>query len=141
MKKKGREEPPFLVTVGPTGPVPKGFLHCNACGGDGKDNQDRRRKCDVCRGKGHYSPADIDDRHARNRKMCREDCGRRHISQVKLWPNGYGETIKTARLRVEKTLDDIKKTYPDLYYRLTGKTPPRTNLTKVSKKKKLKPRN
>ena len=39
--------------------IPPNHRHCNACGGDGRDCQDRRRRCKVCRGKGYWNAEDI----------------------------------------------------------------------------------
>ncbi len=75
MPKKLQTKP---IAYDPTRRGPEGHRWCMACDGDGRSGHDRRKKCEVCQGKGYWNAQDIDQYHASRPRLCREQCGKAH---------------------------------------------------------------
>ncbi len=58
--------------------IPFGHFTCNMCEGTGRDLSDSKLLCVICKGKGYYSPQDIDDYHRLNPEICGFACGEQH---------------------------------------------------------------
>lgn len=53
-----------------------------ACDGEGRNQENRRKKCEVCKGKGHWNSQDIDNYHKKYPHVCKSSCGEEHFSPV-----------------------------------------------------------
>ena len=60
--------------------IPVGHFACNGCGtsGEAYDDDGIVIDCEVCKGKGYYSPKDIDDYHKAYPEICKLSCGHEH---------------------------------------------------------------
>jgi hypothetical protein len=84
--------------------LPAHHRWCNACGGDGRACQDRRRKCEVCVGKGYWNAEDIAAYHKRAPEVCKASCGEKHID-----PDFRTHQQQMADLaKLEQDLMDLK---------------------------------
>lgn len=75
-----REDNPVLVPFGSTRCIPPNHQWCFACDGSGVDSLDDEEKkpCEVCNGKGHWNEEDITEYHRKYPEICQESCGEKH---------------------------------------------------------------
>jgi len=81
--------------------------HCNACGGGGKGyhgQENRKRTCIVCRGKGYWDAEDIRLYHLAAPNVCKQSCGDVHHPPSFLTADEIEELLKDG----ERALAEAK---------------------------------
>lgn len=87
--------------------APKNHRWCNACGGDGRKCGDRRRKCEVCKGKGYWNAQDILDYHTKYPHVCRASCGERHREPRFMFHKDLMREVERLEREIQKLVDRL----------------------------------